>query len=72
MLTREEAVDRAVAAARELLEVPDDSTPEVVEQGHYVVTFPRSDPPGTRGPDYHAQVTIDAVTGEVVELLGGS
>lgn len=72
MLTRDEAVDRAITAARELLDVPEDSAPDVVEQGQYVVTFPRSDPPGTRGPDYHARVTIDAVTGAVIELLGGS
>lgn len=38
----------------------------------YVVTWERHDPPGTRGPDFDARVTIDAQTGAVLELLGGS
>ena len=38
----------------------------------YVVTFVHHLPPGIRGPDYDAEVTIDDQTGEVLKLLGGS
>lgn len=38
----------------------------------YTVTFTRNDPPGTRGPDYVAQVTVDGRSGTVTALLGGS
>jgi hypothetical protein len=40
--------------------------------GSYVVTFRRNDPPGVRGPDYDAKVTLDRGSGEVIEILGGS
>jgi hypothetical protein len=36
----------------------------------YVVTFVHRLPPGVRGPDYDAEVTIDGRTGEVLEVLG--
>jgi hypothetical protein len=29
-------------------------------------------PPGVRGADYDAEVTIDEQTGEVLKILGGS
>lgn len=40
--------------------------------GVITVTFPHTNPPGVRGPDFEAQVTIDAATGDVITLLGGS
>jgi hypothetical protein len=40
--------------------------------GCYVVTFGRNDPPGVRGPDFDAKVTLDRQTGEVLEILGAS
>ncbi|MBM3744503.1 MAG: hypothetical protein FJW34_01750 [Acidobacteria bacterium] len=41
-------------------------------EDRYVVTFVHLLPPGIRGPDYDAEVTIDDQTGEVLKLLGGS
>jgi uncharacterized membrane protein YkoI len=41
-------------------------------QDRYIVTFVHRLPPGIRGPDYDAEVTIDDQTGEVLKLLGGS
>jgi len=38
----------------------------------YVITFERRNPPGVRAADYDARVTIDARTGVVIEILGGS
>lgn len=42
------------------------------ERGRYVVIFEHDNPPGVRGADYDAKVTIDRATGDVIELLGGS
>jgi hypothetical protein len=36
------------------------------------VTFPHQNAPGVRGPDFDAQVTIDARTGKVLQILAGS
>lgn len=45
--------------------------PIVSDQGdRIVVTFPYRNPPGIRGPDYDARVTINARTGEVMSILG--
>jgi len=41
-------------------------------EGRYIVTFGRVNPPGVRGPDYNVRVTIDAESGEVLELLVAS
>lgn len=42
------------------------------DNGRIVVEFARHNAPGERGPDYEARVTLDAQTGEVLEILGGS
>ena len=42
------------------------------EGDKYVVTFVHIHPPGTRGADYDARVTVDAATWKVVEFLVGS
>ena len=39
---------------------------------HVVVTFWRSNPPGSLAPDYDGRVTNDGTTGDVLEILGGS
>lgn len=67
---------QAIALARQAcagkVAVPADVEPSVARRGDMVVvTFPTSLPPGTRGADYHARVTIDTSTGRVVEVLGG-
>lgn len=68
-----EARRLARAAVDGLVEV-DDGGPVTVERRgqHWVVEFERVNPPGVRGPDFDARVTLDARTGEVVEILGGS
>jgi hypothetical protein len=73
VITPEEAVDAARRALPGLAEVPEDGPIETVRRrGRYVVTFVRVNPPGVRGPDYDARVTIDARTGGVLEVLGAS
>lgn len=42
------------------------------EDDRIVVEFARHNEPGERGPDYEARVTLDARTGEVLDILGGS
>jgi uncharacterized membrane protein YkoI len=42
------------------------------EDDRVVVEFVRRNAPGERGPDYEARVTLDARTGEVLDILGGS
>ena len=41
-------------------------------RGCYRVTFPFDLPKGALGPDYAARVTVDAETGEILQMLGGS
>jgi hypothetical protein len=42
------------------------------KRGTYVVTFVHEQPSGVRGPDYDAQVTVDAERGDVIQVLGAS
>jgi hypothetical protein len=73
MIDREHAVEIAREAARRVLDVPDDCPVEVEEtDGSILVRFLATNPPGIRGPDFHAQVTLDAETGETLEVLAGS
>lgn len=69
--------DEAVAIARQAIEgkiTPEEDAPIRVEwaDNQYIVTFEVILPPGVRGPDFSAQVTIDANTGEVIEILAGA
>lgn len=69
--------ERAIQIAREAIEglVELSSPADVQVERHgtaFTVTFPRRNPPGVRAADYDARVTIDAQTGAVVEVLGGS
>lgn len=73
MISKEEAIQSARTALQGNVDLSPGGGVEVVQRGDvYVVTFTRNDPPGTRGPAYDAQVTVDARTGKVTELLGGS
>lgn len=67
--------EEAVATARVLLdgvlEVDPDGEVTVEREGTtVVVTFVHATQPGERGPDFDAKVTLDEVTGELVEILG--
>lgn len=69
--------DEAVAIARQAIEgkiTPEEDAPIRVEwaDNQVIVTFEVINPPGVRGPDFSAQVTIDAYTGEVLEILAGA
>jgi hypothetical protein len=67
------AVRLALAAVSERTEVPAGVTPVVRrDEDEVVVTWPTNHPVGVRGADFHAQVTIDAATGEVKQVLGGA
>jgi len=74
MITETEALAIARKAIEGKIE-PEKGAPVKVEQqgDHYVVTFthiPSS--PNERGPDYAAQVTLDARTGKVLKVYAGS
>jgi hypothetical protein len=63
----------ARAALAGLIELEQDGPVTVQRRGrHWVVEFGYENPPGVRGPDFEARVTLDADTGEVVEVLAGS
>ncbi len=51
---------------------PDEPIEVVRRDDRYVVTFVHVNPPGVRGANYDARVTIDAESGEVTEILAGS
>ena len=72
-ISDERAVELARAAIAGRIEPQDGGPVHVQRQGaEVVVEFRRQDPPGTRGPDYDARVVLDAVSGAVRSLLGGS
>lgn len=68
--------EQAIAIARDTIRGKVElSEPEHITIARHddeiVVTFERDNPPGVRGADFDAQVTLDAYTGEVIEILGG-
>ena len=70
-ITRQKAVALAKKAIEKDVSCPPDTPIEVENKGsRVVVTFKTRLPPGTRGPDYHARVTLDAATGRVLQVLG--
>jgi uncharacterized membrane protein YkoI len=73
MIPEARAVEIARDAVKGKIKIPD-GNPVNVEliDGRYVVTFPTNLPKGIRGASYYAKVTINAKTGEVIEILGGS
>ena len=73
VISETRAVELARAACAGKAEIPAGVKPLVTnEGGRIVVVFPATLPPGTRGADWHAKVTLDAKTGAVIEVLGGS
>jgi len=73
MITESVAIEIAQEAIVGKVEVQDENLVTVTLEGdRYIVTFERDNPPGVRGPDYDAKVTIDAESGDVLEILGGS
>jgi len=69
-----DAVEIAYKVAH-LITIPDDAPIEIVfrsKTNRYVVQFKTELPPGIRGADYHAQVTLDATTGKVIQVWAGS
>jgi hypothetical protein len=73
LITSEEAIDiaRRATVGKATLE---HGAPISVERENdrYVVTFVHENPPGVRGPDYDAKVTINAHDGNVIDILGAS
>lgn len=73
LLTEEQAIELARKAIAGHVSLSADSTLEVEQrEGRFVIEWRRHQPPGTRGPDYDARVTVDRASGEVVEFLVGS
>jgi hypothetical protein len=66
------AVEIARAAVRDKCEIQPGSPIEIsYSKGRYIVTFKHLNPPGIRGADFDAQVTLNASSGEVIAVLGG-
>lgn len=73
VISETRAIELARAACAGKAEIPPGVKPLVTRaDGRIVVVFPTSLPSGTRGADWHAKVTLDAKTGAVVEVLGGT
>jgi hypothetical protein len=71
-LSDDQAIEIARQATKGLVDVPDDAEAVVDKSApHYVVTFPIHHPPGMRGADFYAQVSIDPQSGKVERILGG-
>jgi len=71
--TQEEAVElaRQAVVGKATLQ-PEGPVETVRETDRYIVTFVHVNPPGVRGPDFDARVTLDASTGDVIQILGAS
>ena len=73
VISETKAIELAREACAEKALIPPNARVRVsVVGGKWIVVFPTDLKPGTRGADYHAKVTIDAKTGAVLEVLGGS
>jgi hypothetical protein len=67
------AVDAARKAIQGKVTLTQPGEVRVSDDGdRIVVEFTRRNAPGERGPDYEARVTLDARSGQVIEVLGGS
>ena len=72
-VTHVQAVDIARKAIKDSVTLQSGSPIKVEAKGkHIIVTFVHVLPPGTRGPDYGAEVTIDAESAAVLQILVGS
>jgi hypothetical protein len=73
MISDEQAIEFARRAIEGKVEPHSDAQPKVEAKGNeLVVEWVRPADPRRRGPDYEAQVRLDAETGRVLGLLGGS
>ena len=73
MITQDKAIAIAKKAIAGGIKTQESSPIEAeLTDGQYIVTFVCIWPPETLGPDYSAKVTIDAYSGEVLEILAGS
>lgn len=72
-LTNEQAIEVARNAVKDCVTLQAGSPIRVeAHEKQIIVTFVHILPPGTRGPDYDAKVTIDAKSAAVLQLLVGS
>ena len=70
-MTREKAIETARAACAGKVAIPENAPVRISEaDGKVTVIFVQELPPGALGGDYHAKVTLDATSGEVMEILG--
>ncbi len=70
MISEEEAVKIATDAITPGIRPADDAVLATESDGdNWIVTWERILPPGTRGPDFDAKVTIDAQSGKVLTIL---
>jgi len=73
MLTEAEAVKIAKGAIRGKVEVQSGAPIKIALQGNtYIIVFVHINPPGTVGPDFDAQVSVNAVSGTAKILRVGS
>ena len=74
MISKDQAIEIARKEIVGEVTLLDEHEPVTVteEDGRYVVTFVRQNPPGERAADYDARLTIDAKTGEVLQFLVAS
>ncbi|OGN87557.1 MAG: hypothetical protein A2158_07355 [Chloroflexi bacterium RBG_13_46_14] len=73
MITQDEAIGIARKEIEGKIEIEENApiTAEL-ENNQYIVTFGCILPPDTLGPDYAARVTIDAISGKIVNVLAGT
>jgi uncharacterized membrane protein YkoI len=73
MISRSSAIKIAKNAISGKIELQEGSPIEVVlKTGLYIITFIHVNPPEILGADYDAEVTIDAKTGQILGILGGT
>lgn len=73
MITQTEAIEIARKEILGKIEIEENApvTAEL-ENNQYIVTFGCNLPPDTLGPDYAARVTINAVSGKIMNVLAGT
>jgi len=73
VITSDEAIEIARRATVGKATLQEGAPIHVERKGdRFVVVFVHHNPPGVRGPDYDAKVTIDADAGHVIQILGAS
>ena len=71
MLTEEECIEIARHAIAGKVDLQEGAPIKVERRDKkYIVTFVHNTPSHMLGPDYDARITIDAESGEVIEILG--